>query len=130
MSSCAYADIFKRIEAALDAARVVFGRCRLGTIETEYKIGHDPMTESDRMVDEVLRQNLLREVKAGSPKRVRMMNPGLAKIASGWSIRSTVPVNSSPGFRNSVFPSDSSKMAGPLQAAFTIQRPMRSCSEP
>jgi fructose-1,6-bisphosphatase/inositol monophosphatase family enzyme len=61
MSSSAYADILKRIEAALHAARVVFGRFRLGAIETEYQIGHDPVTESDRMVDEVLRQNLLRE---------------------------------------------------------------------
>src|SRR6201987_1932246 len=61
MSSSVYADILKRIEAALDAARVVFGRFRLGPIETEYKIGHDPVTEADRAVDEVLRQNLLRE---------------------------------------------------------------------
>lgn len=61
MSSSAYADILKRIQAALDAARVVFGRFRLGAIETEYKIGHDPMTESDRVAEEVLRQTLLRE---------------------------------------------------------------------
>src|ERR1700751_3882500 len=61
MSSSVYADILKRIEAALDAARVVFGRFRLGPIDTEYKIGHDPVTEADRAVDEVLRQNLLRE---------------------------------------------------------------------
>ena len=61
MSSSAYADILKRIEAALDAARVVLGRFRLGAIETEYKIGNDPVTEADRVVDEVLRQNLLRD---------------------------------------------------------------------
>ncbi len=61
MRSSAYADILKRIEVALDAARVVFSRFRLGAIETEYKIGHDPVTEADRAVDEVLRQNLLRE---------------------------------------------------------------------
>ena len=61
MSSSAYADILKRIEAALDAARVVFRRFTPGAIEAEYKIGHDPVTEADRAVDEVLRQNLLRE---------------------------------------------------------------------
>ena len=61
MSSSAYADILKRIEAALDAARVVFGRFRPGAVEAEYKIGHDPVTEADRAIDEVLRQNLLRE---------------------------------------------------------------------
>ena len=57
----AYSDILARIEAALEAARVVFARFTPGAIETEYKIGHDPVTEADRAVDAVLRQNLLRE---------------------------------------------------------------------
>lgn len=56
-----YADILKRIEAALEAARTVFARFTPGAIETEYKIGHDPVTEADRAVDAVLRQNLLRD---------------------------------------------------------------------
>lgn len=56
-----YSDILARIEAALDAACVVFARFTPGAIETEYKIGHDPVTEADRAVDAVLRQNLLRE---------------------------------------------------------------------
>ena len=56
-----YADILQRIQAALDAARAVFARFTPGAIETEYKIGHDPVTEADRAVDAVLRQNLLRE---------------------------------------------------------------------
>jgi len=56
-----YADILQRIEAAIDAARVVFARFTPGAIETEYKIGHDPVTEADRAVDAVLRENLLRE---------------------------------------------------------------------
>ncbi|MFZ0733003.1 MAG: 3'(2'),5'-bisphosphate nucleotidase CysQ [Candidatus Sulfotelmatobacter sp.] len=56
-----YADILKRIEAALEAARTVFARYTPGAIETEYKIGHDPVTEADRAVDAVLRQNLLRD---------------------------------------------------------------------
>ena len=57
----AYADILQRIEAAIEAARVVFARFTPGAIETEYKIGHDPVTEADRAVDAVLRKNLLRE---------------------------------------------------------------------
>jgi len=56
-----HADILKRIEAALEAARTVFARFTPGAIETEYKIGHDPVTEADRAVDAVLRQNLLRD---------------------------------------------------------------------
>lgn len=60
-TSSAYADILERIAAALDAARVVFGRFTPGAIEAEYKIGHDPVTEADRAIDEVLRQNLLRD---------------------------------------------------------------------
>ena len=57
----AYSDILARIEAALEAARTVFARFTPGAIETEYKIGHDPVTEADRAVDAVLRQNLLRD---------------------------------------------------------------------
>jgi myo-inositol-1(or 4)-monophosphatase len=57
----AYSHILARIEAALEAARAVFARFTLGAIETEYKIGHDPVTEADRAVDAVLRQNLLRD---------------------------------------------------------------------
>src|ERR1700721_413918 len=57
----AYSDILARIEAALEAARTVFARFTPGAIETEYKIGHDPVTEADRAVDAALRQNLLRE---------------------------------------------------------------------
>jgi myo-inositol-1(or 4)-monophosphatase len=55
-----YTDILQRIEAALEAARVVFARFTPGAIETEYKIGHDPVTEADRALDAVLRKELLR----------------------------------------------------------------------
>jgi myo-inositol-1(or 4)-monophosphatase len=61
MTSSAYPDILERISAALEAARVVFARFTPGAIETEYKIGHDPVTEADRAIDAVLRQNLLRD---------------------------------------------------------------------
>ncbi|MGA2219721.1 MAG: 3'(2'),5'-bisphosphate nucleotidase CysQ [Terracidiphilus sp.] len=57
----AYSDILARIEAALAAARSVFAGFTPGAIATEYKIGHDPVTEADRALDAVLRQNLLRE---------------------------------------------------------------------
>ena len=56
-----YSDILVHIEAALESARSVFARFTPGAIETEYKVGHDPVTEADRAVDAVLRQNLLRE---------------------------------------------------------------------
>jgi len=61
MKSSAYSDILERIQSALHAAGEVFARFTPGTIEAEYKAGHDPVTEADRAVDRVLRQNLLRE---------------------------------------------------------------------
>ena len=57
----AYSDILARIEAAIAASRAVFARFTPGAIETEYKIGHDPVTEADRALDAVLRQTLLRD---------------------------------------------------------------------
>jgi myo-inositol-1(or 4)-monophosphatase len=56
-----YSDILQRIQAGLEAARTIFARFTPGAIETEYKIGHDLVTEADRAVDAVLRQNLLRD---------------------------------------------------------------------
>ena len=56
-----YSDILTRIESAIEAAQAVFARFTPGAIETEYKIGHDPVTEADRAVDAVLRENLLRD---------------------------------------------------------------------
>src|SRR5882724_1083476 len=54
-------DTLQRIHAALEAAREVLNRFTPGAIETEYKAGHDPVTEADRALDEVLRKNLLRD---------------------------------------------------------------------
>lgn len=53
-------DTLERIHAALEAAREVLNRYTAGAIAAEYKAGHDPVTEADRTVDRVLRQNLLR----------------------------------------------------------------------
>jgi myo-inositol-1(or 4)-monophosphatase len=61
MTSSTYSDILERIQSALNAAREVFARFTPGEIEAEYKAGHDPVTEADRALDAVLRQNLLRE---------------------------------------------------------------------
>jgi myo-inositol-1(or 4)-monophosphatase len=61
MSNSSHADILKRIESALDAARQIFSGFTLGAIEAEYKTGHDPVTEADRAVDAALRKELLRD---------------------------------------------------------------------
>lgn len=61
MDSLTNSDILQRIQRALEAARVVLSGFTSGAIETEYKAGHDPVTEADRAVDAVLRRELLRE---------------------------------------------------------------------
>jgi len=61
MISRSYGDILERISAALEASRAVFARFTPGAIETEYKTGHDPVTEADRALDAVLRRELLRD---------------------------------------------------------------------
>jgi myo-inositol-1(or 4)-monophosphatase len=61
MNSPSYSPILERIQAALEASRAVFARFTPGAIETQYKIGHDPVTEADRALDSVLRKELLRE---------------------------------------------------------------------
>ena len=59
MDSQTNSEILHRIQRALEAARVVLGGFTAGAIETEYKAGHDPVTEADRAVDAVLRRELL-----------------------------------------------------------------------
>jgi len=61
MHSNTYAQILERIHAGIEASRAVFARFTPGAIETEYKVGHDPVTEADRALDAVLRQELLRD---------------------------------------------------------------------
>jgi myo-inositol-1(or 4)-monophosphatase len=61
MGSNSYSQVLARIHAALEASRAVFARFTPGAIETEYKIGHDPVTEADRALDSVLRKELLRD---------------------------------------------------------------------
>ena len=61
MNSHSHAEALERIHSALEAARGVFAGFTSGAIETEYKVGHDPVTEADRAVDAVLRKELLRD---------------------------------------------------------------------
>src|SRR6202051_5042301 len=77
MTNNSNAEPLQRIKSAMDAARVVFSRFTAGAIAAEYKIGHDPVTEADRAVDAVLRENLLRngegwlaEETADNPSRL------------------------------------------------------------
>jgi myo-inositol-1(or 4)-monophosphatase len=60
MNSYSSKETLERIHAALEAARAVLNRFTPGAIETEYKVGHDPVTEADRSVDDILRKTLLR----------------------------------------------------------------------
>src|SRR5208283_804898 len=60
MSSSNSAEFLERIHAALEAARAVLNRFTPGAIDAEYKAGHDPVTEADKAVDDVLRKTLLR----------------------------------------------------------------------
>ncbi|HMK21602.1 MAG TPA: 3'(2'),5'-bisphosphate nucleotidase CysQ [Terriglobales bacterium] len=57
----AYSEILQRIEIAISAAREIFSRFTPGTIDAEFKAGHDPVTEADRAIDAALRKTLLRE---------------------------------------------------------------------
>lgn len=61
MTSDSQAEILHRIQSALEGARTVLNRFTPGAIAAEYKIGHDPVTEADRLIDEVLRKELLRD---------------------------------------------------------------------
>jgi myo-inositol-1(or 4)-monophosphatase len=54
-------ETLERIHAALEAAREVLNRFTPGAIAAEYKAGHDPVTEADRAVNDVLHKLLLRE---------------------------------------------------------------------
>src|SRR5580692_11440157 len=61
MTNHSHIEIIKRIQSAMEAARVVFSRFTAGAIDAEYKVGHDPVTEADRALDAVLRKELLRD---------------------------------------------------------------------
>ncbi len=60
MPKIPYSEAVERIQSALEATKAVFSRYTPGEVEAEYKAGHDPVTEADRTLDAVIRQNLLR----------------------------------------------------------------------
>jgi len=61
MQTSNYSDVVARIQSAIEASKTVFSRFTPGEIAAEYKAGHDPVTEADRELDDVLRKNLLRD---------------------------------------------------------------------
>jgi myo-inositol-1(or 4)-monophosphatase len=61
MNSSDQLESLRRIHSALESARAVFGRFTPDAIATEYKAGHDPVTEVDRQIDAVLREKLVRD---------------------------------------------------------------------
>jgi myo-inositol-1(or 4)-monophosphatase len=61
MDSKLNSEILQRIQAALESASTILRQFTPGDIETEYKKGHDPVTEADRLVDAALRKELLRD---------------------------------------------------------------------
>src|SRR5437667_10738326 len=61
MQKSNYSDVVERIQSAIEASKPVFSRFTPGEIAAEYKAGHDPVTEADRALDEVLRKELLRD---------------------------------------------------------------------
>jgi len=61
MAGSSQAENLRRIQSALESARAIFAGFTPGTIEAEYKSGHDPVTEADTAVDAALRRELLRE---------------------------------------------------------------------
>ena len=52
-------EILQRIRSARETACTALGRFTPGAIVAEYKAACDPVTEPDRVVDDVLRQSLL-----------------------------------------------------------------------
>lgn len=120
-----YADILERIKAALDAARAVFANFTPGAIETEYKIGHDPVTEADRALDAVLRQNLLREGEGWLSRRPPTIPRVSTKNGSGSSILSMARGNSFRAFPSSVSRSASPRTASPWPEESTIRLPKK-----
>jgi len=61
MGGSSQAENLRRIQSALESARAIFVGFTPGTIEAEYKSGHDPVIEADTAVDAALRRELLRE---------------------------------------------------------------------
>ncbi len=54
-------EVLRRMQAALEAGRAAVSRLPPDPGQVRYKSAHDPVTQADRILDEVLRQHLLQE---------------------------------------------------------------------
>jgi myo-inositol-1(or 4)-monophosphatase len=60
MRDSLYSEIVERIHAALEETQKIFSRYSAGQVAAEYKSGSDPVTQADKELDAMLRNNLLR----------------------------------------------------------------------
>jgi len=116
-------DTLQRIHSALEAAREVLNRFTPGAIETEYKVGHDPVTEADRAVDDVLKKNLLRDGEGWLSEETVDDFRVSTSSACGLSIPSTVHASLFRVFRNSAFQLQWLRTESPSRGEFAIRRP-------
>ena len=89
MTSDSQTGTLQRIQSALESARLALGRFTAGAIAAEHKAGHDPVTEADRLVDALLRKELLRDGEGwlSFPLRCNNKSPlisGLLACGAGW----------------------------------------------
>lgn len=61
MSEASELQILERIRAAFDATPAVLAPFTPGAVETQYKSGHDPVTEADRALNDLLRGRLVQD---------------------------------------------------------------------
>ncbi len=61
MNPASSSEILQRIGLALEAARSVLTQFTAGSLETQRKIGYEPVTVADRAVNDALRKSLLRD---------------------------------------------------------------------
>jgi myo-inositol-1(or 4)-monophosphatase len=54
-------EVLRRVQAALEAGRVAVSHLPADPGQVRYKSAHDPVTQADRVLDEVLRRHLLQE---------------------------------------------------------------------
>jgi myo-inositol-1(or 4)-monophosphatase len=54
-------EVLRRMQAALEAGRVTVSHLPADPEQVRYKSAHDPVTQADRVLDEVLRRHLLQE---------------------------------------------------------------------
>ena len=122
MASTALDSILMRIQAALQAADVALKPFLTGAVASSQKSsGRGPVTEADRVVDRVLREELLRDGEAGFRRKAPTISVVSRSLTFGLLTRSTALGNSSTASLSGAFLSDGSRKAAPLRAASIIQ---------